>query len=494
MASRLAVLVCLVLAGGTVSARRPVPRAFPPLLPPPADGAKYEGDFEARLRAAPADRHVLAILDLTDQVDLPRLTAQLRLEGRDKPGRRQAVIGALERVAQRQQSLLRPVLDRLLAEGALVHVDAVAIVNRLLVEGTASGLLALGDDPRVARVLPEWSSAPGLAGLAGLAVPETVQGPGERFRSWAVEATGASSLWARGLDGHGVVVAALDTGADGEHEQLRGRRLPGSRGWFDPTGEAAAPYDGHGHGTSVLSQAVGGGVPDRVVGIAPGARWAAGLANRDNQYSRMRMTRAADWVLRSARPDILVNAWSHAEGACPTFDQPFIEAWKAAEIFVVFPAGNAGPGAGTGEAPAQLPGAFAVAGLTSAGIPLPESSRGPSACGDHPFPTLAAPASQLPFAFPSSEQGYGYGHGTSLAAGLVAGGAALLLQALPDLGAEDLALVLRESARDLPPEGPDGTTGAGALDLVAALEHARRIAGPERGSVREGHRAVGIEP
>jgi subtilisin family serine protease len=233
---------------------------------------------------------------------------------------------------------------------------------------------------------------------------------------------------------------------------------------------------------------VGGGVPDRVIGVAPGARWAAGLANAGNQYSRVRMTRAADWVLRVARPDVLVNAWSHAEGPCPAFDLPFLDAWRAAEIFVVFPAGNAGPEPRSGESPGQLPGAFAVAGLTPEGAPLPESSRGPSACGDHLFPSLAAPGAELPFAFPSAEHAYGQGDGTSLAAGVVAGAAALLLQALPDLTPQELEAALLVSARDVPPGGRDPITGAGALDLEAALAAARRR------SVREGDRAVGVHP
>jgi subtilisin family serine protease len=369
-------------------------------------------------------------------------------------------------------------------------VEGVAIVNRLVVEGTAAGILALSAQPEIARVLPEWSSSPGLAGPAGLAAPQTSPPPalGERFRSWALEATRASTLWAQGIDGRGVVVAALDTGADGGHEQLRGRRLPGSRGWFDPEGTGSEPYDPHGHGTSVLSLAVGGGVPVRVIGVAPGARWAAGLANAGNQYSRVRMTRAADWVLRVARPDVLVNAWSHAEGPCPAFDLPFLDAWRAAEIFVVFPAGNAGPEPRSGESPGQLPGAFAVAGLTPEGAPLPESSRGPSACGDHLFPSLAAPGAELPFAFPSAEHAYGQGDGTSLAAGVVAGAAALLLHALPDLTPQELEAALLVSARDVPPGGRDPITGAGALDLEAALAAARRR------SVREGDRAVGVHP
>ena len=97
------------------------------------------------------------------------------------------MIGALEKVARRQQALLRPLLGRLLADRRLVRVEAVTIVNRLLVEGTAAGILHLAADPLVARVMPEWTSAPGPAGLA-LVSPEGAPAPGERFRSWAVEA------------------------------------------------------------------------------------------------------------------------------------------------------------------------------------------------------------------------------------------------------------------------------------------------------------------
>jgi subtilisin family serine protease len=489
MVRRGARLALLVLLSGLLapppSARRASLPEDPPLLPP-AGGPRFEGDFEARLRTAPADRHVQALLDLGDQVDVALLGERLRAAGRDKRARRQAVVGALERVAQRQQALLQPLVARLLADRSLVRVDGVAIVNRLVVEGTAAGVLALASRPEVARVLPEWTSLPGAGG------GEPAQAPalGERFRSWAVDAVGASALWAEGLDGRGVVVAALDTGVDGTHEQLRGRRLPGARGWFDPEGGSSEPYDLHGHGTSVLSQAVGGGVPERVVGIAPGARWAAGLANWNNQYSRVRMTLAADWVLRAARPDVLVNAWSHDEGACPGFDLPFLRAWRAAEIFVVFPAGNAGPSPRSGEAPAQLAGAFAVGGLARTGEPLRASSRGPSACGDQLFPALAAPAAELPFAFPAGERAYLAGDGTSLAAAVVAGGAALLLQAVPELGPSELEEILREAARDIPPEGPDATTGTGALDLTQALSLARARAR----SVRQRDRAVGLEP
>src|SRR5262249_22372146 len=135
----------------------------------------------------------------------------------------------------------------------------------------------------------------------------------------------------------------------------------------------------------------------------------------------------------------LINAWSHDEGTCSDFDRPFIDAWKASGIFVVFPAGNAGPGPASGEAPAQLAGVFpdggpvfSVAALARNGSPLPISSRGPSRCGSPSFPSLSGPGGDLPMAAPGSPHGYVRADGTSLTAGLVGGAAALLLQADPE--------------------------------------------------------------
>jgi subtilisin family serine protease len=180
---------------------------------------------------------------------------------------REAVIAALEAVAARQQSRLAPLLNRLVAEGAIIHVEPVAVVNRLVVTATAHGLLTLGASAEVAAVLPDWTSERAPAGSA-----EESTGPevplGGSFRSWAIDAMNVPPLWKEGVDGTGVVVAAIDTGAFESHEQLRGRRLPGARGWFDPVEGTTSGVDHHGHGTGVLVQAVGGNPEGRVVGMA----------------------------------------------------------------------------------------------------------------------------------------------------------------------------------------------------------------------------------
>ena len=456
-----------------------------PLVPAVRDqGDKFSEGLERTLRAADAGAWFDVLVDLTEQVDLRALGAELDREPLARAERRVRVVEALETVAARQQARLASTLETMAREGEIGLVRPVAIVNRLVIEGTAAGILRLAASPEIARVTPEWTSAGRTrSGRGSRSAGPGRNGLGDTFTSWALDAIGAPALWEQGFDGNGIVVASIDTGVFADHEQLRDGMLDDGRGWFDPVDGRTEPYDSHGHGTSVLAVAVGRNVAGRTIGVAPGARWATALGNFRNVYSRTRMTLAADWVLREARPDVLINAWSDDSDPCSRFDIPFIDAWKAAEIFVVFPAGNSGPGSATGEAPAQLSGTypdggpvFSVAGLDPDGGVHAESSRGPSRCGSHPFPTLAAPGGEIPFAFPGGPDHYGVGAGTSLAAGLVAGAAALILQAEPGLDVAGLERALIAGARDLAPEGHDPASGAGRLDLEAALEAGRRIA------------------
>ena len=429
---------------------------------------RLEGEFRSRLKASEPSKRFVALVDLTEQLDLQAFARRLRASSASKAETRDAVVLALERVAARQQAKLRPLLDRLVADGSVGYVRPVAIINRVIVEGTPTGLLAIGSSAEVAAVRSDWSSER-ASGTVADAFEEIAAPSGSTIRSWAIDAMKADRLWRMGFDGTGVIVATIDTGAYEAHEQLRGHRVPGERGWFDPVEGSTLASDRHGHGTGVLSQAVGKNPDGSVVGIAPGALWSAALGNWKNFYSRSRMTLAADWVLRVARPDVLVNAWSHDEGDCTDFDRPFIDAWKASGIFVVFSAGNAGPLPASGESPAQLGGVFSVAALLESGESYPLSSRGPSRCGSLDFPTLAAPGASLPMASPGGPSAYVFGEGTSLSAGLIGGAAALLLQAAPETDPETLERVLRNSTRDLAPEGRDDATGAGAVDLQAAL-------------------------
>jgi subtilisin family serine protease len=110
--------------------------------------------------------------------------------------------------------------------------------------------------------------------------------------------------------------------------------------------------------------------------------------------------------------------------------------------------------------PAANPAVVAVAGvdrdgeLSGASIPGPEVA-------------LAAPAGDLPAPAPGG--GYTDHTGTSAAAAIVAGAAALVRAEFPELSADEVVHRLIATAQDEGPPGRDDRYGHGTLDLVAAL-------------------------
>jgi hypothetical protein len=91
--------------------------------------------------------------------------------------------------------------------------------------------------------------------------------------------------------------------------------------------------------------------------------------------------------------------------------------------------------------------------------PEPYSSCGPTT-DERLKPDLMAPDGTSSFTY-----GPNGSFGTSFAAPVVAGAAALLLQDLPGLSPEDLALALFDNTIDVGPPGPDPISGQGTLYL-----------------------------
>jgi subtilisin family serine protease len=369
--------------------------------------------------AQPQTTTVRALVDLKEQVDLGKL--ELR-GGRRERG--EQVIAALSNLARRSQERLRPLLEN---ERLVRSWQGFTIVNRLLVEATPAGIEALKKRPEVAEVVLEME------------LPEPAL---MAQRPEALDAIGAPTAWAQGLDGSGVVVGVIDSGASATHEQL----AAGFHGkWLDPDGGSPGPRDTRfGHGTGVLSVAVG-----RTLGIAPAATWIACAALPRGRYNNVLATQCADWMLNVGRPDVLIAAWVLPAAGCDRSLQRIVDAWRAAGILPLFPAGNYGPGERTDRSPANYETSLSVGGTA-----YEKTSRGPSACGGGAFPRLTAPAEGLTAAFPLSRNTYLTAEGTSFAAGIVGGAAAILIQSDPDALVPDLERAL----------------GSGALDIPAALE------------------------
>ena len=225
-----------------------------------------------------------------------------------------------------------------------------------------------------------------------------------------------------------------------------------------------------------MGVAVGGSSGGSSIGVAPDAQWIAAKIFDDNGSTTIsRIHQSFQWALdpdsdpaTPDAPDIVTNSWAFTSPGCDLEFQADINALRAAGIFPVFAAGNAGPGASTDLSPANNAGAFAVGATDNSDVMYARSSAGPSSCSGRTatFPDVVAPGVAIRSADLYGE--YYVASGTSLAAPHVSGAAALLLGAYPWLGLDQLEAALRDGAIDLGLPGPDDESGAGRIDLVAA--------------------------
>jgi subtilisin family serine protease len=373
--------------------------------------------------------------------------------------RRQVVERALRAHAAASQRGLLAALDRRAAT-----VEPLWIVDAVVVTAPRAVLRELAARPDVREVRPESTlPAPRLAAATGPVQPNLTR-------------VGAPALWDLGYRGQGVVVASLDTGVDATHPDLAGRWRGGKGGWYDPNGQhPTRPVDVSGHGTATMGVLVGGDAGGSAIGMAPDARWiAAKIFNDRGVATTTGIHRALQWLLDPDRdpatadaPDVVLNAWTGSAPGCRGEFQPDLANLRAAGILPVFAAGNYGPSPGTVFSPAADPPAVPVGAVDGADVVDPASSRGPSPCGGAVAPRLVAPGVGI-----RTTDRYGLyvdASGTSLAAPHVAGAAALLLSAYPDLTADQQEAALEGGAVDLGPPGPDDTYGYGRLDVPAAF-------------------------
>jgi hypothetical protein len=425
---------------------------------------------DPRAPAPPRIAHRVMV-DLTAQLDIAHLRDSLATVRVGRAARRAAVLTALRLVADSSQRRLVSLLEQLQRRGEVIGYERFIIVNRFVVSATPSGIRALAEAADVATIVEETPpSGSALANAyAGL--------PNREAQSWVLSAIGGRA----GLDGHGVVVGIIDAGASAAHEQLRANFRDGANSWFNPSDPTARPTDIlRGHATGVLSAAVG-----HTIGVAPGSRWIACVGIPDGHYDNVALTQCAEWMLTTAQPDILINPWQLPESGCDRSLDRIVAVWKLAEILPVFAAGNYGPEARSDRSPSNY--GFSVGALGRDGRLFPRSSRGPNSCDGSIYPTIVAPGVDVPVAYPLSPSSYLHTDGSSVAAGVAAGAAALLRQRDPDATVAELEEALRNGAVDAGPRGPDNAFGYGRLSVPAALTALARIraaANPSSSSVR----------
>ncbi len=114
-------------------------------------------------------------------------------------------------------------------------------------------------------------------------------------------------------------------------------------------------------------------------------------------------------------------------------------------VLVVAPIGNGGPGFQTLQSPADGDSVLAVGAVNAVGTPLPFSARGPTADG-RVKPDLMAPGEALSVASGLADETVDVVQGTEFAAALLAGAAALFVEAYPERGPMGVLQALEISA------------------------------------------------
>ena len=327
-----------------------------------------------------------------------------------------------------------------------------------------------------AAALPALSATPGL--IVTPDRPVRVLGASSSgMESVYRKSVGADTLDAAGFTGDGVTVAVVDTGISSVPD-LAGRLVTirdDVQGTTAPcvnlSGEADC-RDSYGHGTFMAGLIAGSGASSggTYKGMAPGARLVSlKIAGKDGAADVSTVLAAVQWVV-SFRAEYGIRVLNLSLGTDSTqtyrtdpLNYAVERAWDSG-IAVVVAAANLGPGPGTVSKPGDDPWVITVGAVDDRGTPglgddhLPNfSSRGPTAADGLAKPdlvapgahmvSLVAPGSSIESVYPSSmRSGYRKGSGTSMAAAVVSGAAALLLDADPSMTPDRLKHALTSTA------------------------------------------------
>ncbi len=318
-----------------------------------------------------------------------------------------------------------------------------------------------------------------------------------------------------GVDGSGVGIALIDTGVVA-HDDLLRNGVPNQVLEVEIVGHEPGLADYYGHGTHVAGilngngyDSTGGSYYRTFRGVAPGARLISVRAlYPDGSGTTSDVLSALDWVTKfRTLYNIRVVNLSLGHPIYESYaTDPLCRAVRAANdagIVVVVAAGNEGnfgTGFGTIDSPANEPSVITVGAMddknsvsTSDDVLAPYSSKGPTLIDHIVKPDLVAPGTHIvslraagsyldtnyhAWTLSLSQYKNGNGNssdgayydlsGTSMAAPMVAGTAALMIQKYPTLSPATVKARLMASA--VKDTALVFETGAGYLDVNAALQ------------------------
>ncbi len=308
---------------------------------------------------------------------------------------------------------------------------------------------------------------------------------------WMLPATNAEAAHQQAT-GAGVTIAVIDTGVDATHPDLVGRVVPGAIVAKDDDGRPVVvpatvqktSDDWYGHGSHVAGIAAADDDGNGVTGMAPDALiMPIDLDPRRSpiqstpQYFRM-VSAAIDYAATHGASVVNLSLGVPSSGIAPgdTYSERYLKALdavcasvetaSASGVVVVASAGNEGTWGNPEMKPAACRGSVTVAALaphfdrtywSSFDAAVDIAAPGEDILS---IDSTVANASQTPHLLAS---------GTSMAAPVVAGVAALVREQHPAWSAEQVADQLTSTAQDIGIAGRDPESGFGIVDAAAAV-------------------------
>ncbi len=318
---------------------------------------------------------------------------------------------------------------------------------------------------------------------------------------------GAPDAWRQlGVTGRGIGVAILDSGI-APHPDLAGRIVASVDLTSGGSGATLVPpADPGGHGTHVAGLVAGDGTASggAYAGVAPGANLIdVRVITATGSTTVSTLIAGMQWVLahRSTYNIRVVNLSAGAPVSVSYSNDPLataVEVLVFAGITVVVSAGNDGPKRSSVTSPGSDPYVITVGAIDDSGTAAASddasaswSSQGPTAIDGLAKPDLVAPGRKVvSLRSPGSTldqelpdrivagldplaPAYFRLSGTSMAAPVVAGVVALMLERTPTLTPAEVKRHLTSTATPLAYGSPE-TTGSGLVSAVAAVMDSER--------------------
>ncbi|KEZ54160.1 S8 family peptidase [Metabacillus indicus] len=465
------------------------------------------------------EEKVTFLIKLKEQVDTAKAAKNAaKAESKavqSKYEKRSAVVSSLRAKAFETQHNLKTYLTKEEKAGNAKDIKSFYIVNGMAVTATKEVMEKVASFPEVDKVLPnEVRQLHKVKEKA--AGKQTEANASPAATEWNINQVGAPAAWEMGIDGSGTVVASIDTGVQWDHpalkEKYRGYNPSAPNApdhefsWFDATANQEAPYDDDGHGTHVTGTMVGAEPNgNNQIGVAPGAKWIAVKAFTANGGTDADLLEAGEWILApkdaagnphpEMAPDVVNNSWGGGSGLDEWY-RPMVNAWRAADIFPEFSAGNTtlfNPGGpGSIANPANYPESFAT-GATDINNQLGSFSlQGPSPYNETK-PDISAPGVNIRSSVPGGVYEGGW-NGTSMAGPHVSAVAALLRQVDSSITVEEIENVLTTTATPLTDStftnSPNNGYGHGLVNAYDAVSSLMTGLGKVKGQVaKEGEDA-----